>query len=218
MNYFLQFISVLVTYCSIDYLLGDLYKGKYYLIHFINNIFITYYTFLDVIYTFTEFNNNYQNCIINYSPTVITFSLHLYHTIIYYKKLQFDDWLHHILMCCVALPLTLLFNPGYLLGYSLFFLTGLPGGINYLLLFLTRNKIITRMTQKTINTSLNLWIRLPGCISHTTITLLYLINNFHDFYLYEMCLIMLITSIVFWNGIYFMNQVVQNYAICKLQE
>ena len=73
-------------------------------------------------------------------------------------------------MCGVALPMGLTMNSGPLLNYSLFFLTGLPGGINYILLFLSRNKCMERLTQKRINNSLNLWIRAPGCISHSTLS------------------------------------------------
>ena len=46
-----------------------------------------------------------------------------------------------------------------LLNHSLFFLTGLPGGINYINLFLTRNRCMQRLTQKRVNNSLNLWIK-----------------------------------------------------------
>ena len=53
----------------------------------------------------------------------------------YYNKLKFDDYLHHGLMVFVALPLGIYLNSGSLLDHGYFYLTGPPGGINYLLLF-----------------------------------------------------------------------------------
>ena len=43
---------------------------------------------------------------------------------------------HHILMIGIALPIGWFVDSKSLLGYSLFFTTGLPGGIDYFLLFL----------------------------------------------------------------------------------
>jgi len=54
--------------------------------------------------------------------------------------------LHHILMILVALPISFLAKTGSLLGHSLFYTTGLPGGIDYLMLVLVRNGIINKLT------------------------------------------------------------------------
>ena len=74
-------------------------------------------------------------------------------------------------MVFLALPLGIVSNSGFLLGYSLFFLTGIPGCIDYLLLFLTRNNFIEKITEKRINNYVNLWIRCPGCVSHTALSI-----------------------------------------------
>jgi len=202
----------LFIFILLDKLLGKRIEGKYYLIHFICNSYIVYLTLPDVIYTYKHFTDAFWYPV-NYNAAAATFALHFYHIVLYFKKLRFDDWLHHIVMVLCALPLAVMTKGGSLLGHSLFYLTGLPGGIDYLLLALVRNKIIPKITEKRINNYLNLWIRCPGCIAHSTLTIIgYNMNMQYDtsyFFLYSS---MLTGLMVFWNGIYFMNQVVVNYA------
>ena len=71
-----------------------------------------------------------------------------------------------------------------------------------------------RLTQKRINKSLNLWIRAPGCISHSALSLV-VYNNHNELIEYEKYLILFAIFLTFWNGIYFMEQVVSNYAVQK---
>ena len=197
-----------------DFMLGNKIQGKYYLIHSINNMIIVYLTLPALIHTYTNFGNFYEYKD-NLNSVILTYSLHIYHIIVYFKKLRFDDWLHHILMCGVALPLAFLSNGGSLLGHSLFFLTGLPGGIDYFLMFLNRNNFLERITEKKINSYLNLWLRCPGCIAHSTLSIIAfnMFQNILAISWFQVLACWGTTIIVYWNGIYFMNQVVENYAL-----
>lgn len=208
---FLHFISFFGFYTGIDKLIGKKYEGKYYLIHGIHNGLIVYLTLNDVILTFTDFNNILTKNV-SIVPSILTYSLHVYHIAVYYKKFQYDDWLHHILMGA-ALVAAHQIDSGRLINYSLFFTTGLPGLIDYLLLFLVRNNKIESIVEKQINNYINLWIRCPGCISHSVLTLL-VYNVYKQTVLsgYSHEIGYLFTSIItYWNGIYFMNKVVVNY-------
>jgi hypothetical protein len=132
----------------------------------------------------------------------------------YFTKLKFDDWLHHILMVVICLPLSEYSNCLIMTNHCLFFLSGFPGGINYLLLSLQRNELITKYTQKYYNNILNLWIRLPGCIiSYTTGLIIFNMNmtNFTIQYLIQL----FIGFCIMWNGIYFMEQVHRNFILYK---
>jgi hypothetical protein len=205
-------ILIILTMIITDFILdkGFNLKGNYYLIHTINNFIVVYYTFNDVIKCFTHFDHiltyNYSNI-----PSITTYCLHFYHFIYYFKSLRFDDYLHHILMVGFCLPVGNYIQSGLLLNYSLFFLTGLPGGIDYFLLFLNRNNLISKYTEKTINSYLNLWIRLPGCISQSTITLIMYNKNKDLYSIHIKILILMVVVLVSWNGIYFMNQVIRNH-------
>lgn len=210
--YVLCFLLYLFMFIVSDKILGDKVEGKYYLIHFINNLFVAFYTYPNVIQSFLDLFN-FFNYITNPQTIIITVALHLYHVIVYFNKLRFDDWLHHILMIVIVIPISVCMNVGCLLGLGLFFITGLPGGIDYLLLFLVRNKIIDKLLEKKINTYLNIWIRCPGCIIHSTMSTMVLIRIADKISYPSIIGGICCISIIFWNGIYFMNQVVQNYAV-----
>lgn len=194
--------------CLLDSLFNTIkLNGVYYLNHFIVNSIITYYTINDVINSFIDFDN-IRNYPLNYISMNLIYSLHFYHIIMYYNKFKFDDWLHHILMIFICLPVAALVDCGTLYGYSMFFICGLPGGINYLLLFLQRNNMISRLTQKKFNKYLNLLIRQPGVISHFTLSIL-TIKNFDIYYL---VLNLIPSLLVLWNGVYYMDMVMYDYV------
>ena len=187
-------------------------KGTYYFNHFIANIFIMYYSLPELWYCYSDFN--YALTLpTNYNAIEFIFSIHFYHIIYYFNKLRFDDWLHHILMIFVVLPLALKVNNGAILSHSAFFLTGLPGGIDYFLLFLSRNGIIEKKIEKRVNKHLNLWVRCPGCIASSTLIYQNFGHNYNDIYSQEGFYTILICLIIYWNGIYFMEQVINDYII-----
>lgn len=205
------FFSFFGFYVGLDALMGNKYEGKYYFIHALNNALIVYLTYGDLVLTFTEFDSVLVNHI-NILPSIVTYSLHIYHTFVYYHKFKFDDWLHHILMGA-ALFTAHQFRTGRLINYSLFFTTGLPGMIDYFLLFLVKNNKMKSLSEKKINSWINLWIRSPGCVSHAVLTLLVyniysktLLNSAFEKFGY------IFTAVItFWNGIYFMNKVIISY-------
>jgi hypothetical protein len=184
------------------------FQNPYYAIHAAHNALIVLLTAPDIWLTFTQFNNLglYQP---NWTAAYLCFALHFYHIWVYYRSFRFDDWLHHGLMIGVALPLGLSIPSSTLLGFSLFFTTGLPGGIDYALLFGVRNGWIERLTEKRVNKELNVWIRSPGCIAHATLSLLFLCNYTQHMNAFAN---LLTTTLIFWNGQYFMQQVVTDYA------
>jgi len=220
-----MYLLILLMTCS--YIISDILmekiklEGRYYMNHFICNAIIVYYTSQYMISSYRDTliyplipNASYNNLYVAYSTV---YSIHLYHIIWYFKKLRFDDWLHHIMMTCIALPLTSLVNCTNLIAHCLFFITGLPGGMDYILLFLIRNNICDKMIEKKINRLINLWIRCPGCISNVTLVL-YNLLKWHDLMTYtELYSSIIIMMTVYWNGIYFMEQVIADYAILKYQ-
>jgi hypothetical protein len=208
----LHFISFFGLYVGLDQLIGKKYEGKYYLIHGVNNALIVYLTFGDIVSTFSDFNNILTTNV-STLPSIITYSLHAYHIAVYYKKFTFDDWLHHMLMGAALTAAHQLDSGRRLINYSLFFTTGLPGMIDYFLLFLVKNNKMESIDEKKINNYINLWLRSPGCISHATITFLVYIIHKETLLagrLYQLGYLFT-SSMTYWNGIYFMNKVVISY-------
>jgi hypothetical protein len=193
-------------------------QSVYYFLHAVHNGFIVYYTWPDVYKTLTDFNS-VASVEPNYFALELVFALHFYHIALYYSKFRFDDWLHHVLMIGVALPIGGVLPSGTLLGFSLFFTTGLPGGIDYFLLFLTRNNWLRRETEKRINSWLAVWIRSPGCTAHAALTTAFLsIQKPSDAYPWYFSTLGYVTALLnYWNGQYFMDQVVQDAAIVTAQ-
>lgn len=193
--------DIILTLCNIE--------GRYYLNHFIGNMIIVYITLPYMINSYTDIiiDGNMNNA------TSIVYSIHIYHMIWYYNKLRYDDWLHHLVMVGIALPLTYFVSENNLIGHCLFFTTGLPGGIDYFMLFLIRNNMMNRITEKNINRLINLWIRCPGCISNVTLVLYNIIKYYNTITNTMLLSSLIIMGTVYWNGIYFMEQVVVNYAL-----
>lgn len=205
----LLFLSAFPVFCALDYFLTYLnVQGVYYGLHAIHNAAIVYLTATDVWTSLTQFDSIAATPV-NFDAIQLVFALHLYHIAMYYEKFRVDDWLHHGLMIGVALPMGSLLPSGSLLGYSLFFTTGLPGGIDYTILFLQRNGYISKNLQKRVNTYINVWLRSPGCVSMATLTLAHISVQ------KDPSLTYVIGSYVeallnYWNGQYFMEQVVYN--------
>lgn len=211
-------ISILFSvFCLLDISLTRYIKldGAYYLLHSIHNGAIVYLTTSDVYISLFDYNN-----ILNTSKNMLAldcvFALHLYHLALYWRKFRADDWLHHILMIVIALPIGGYVDSKSLLGYSLFFTTGLPGGIDYFLLFLTRNNFLDKTYEKHINSWLNTWIRSPGCISHATLSLILTTTECVKFST-TWWLGIIASILTFWNGQYFMRQIVENNAIVNVK-
>jgi len=183
------------------------FEKPYYAVHAIHNALIVYNTAPDVYYSLTEFSNldPYPT---NQTAIQLCLALHLYHFLLYWRSFCFTDWLHHGLMIGIALPIGCWLEAHTFMGMSLFFTTGLPGGIDYILLFASRNGYVQKETQKRVNTFLNVWIRSPGCIAMATLSAVYILAREGD-----LKAIALLPSILnYWNGQYFMEQVVRDSA------
>jgi hypothetical protein len=187
------------------------FQKPYYAVHAFHNALIVATTGSDVIATFTDLHNLHIYPT-NWLAVQLCLALHLYHCAIYWKSFRFDDWLHHGLMIGVAIPLGCIANAHTLFGFSLFFTTGLPGGIDYILLFSARNGWIHKNTEKRINAFLHVWIRSPGCVAMAALSLALLFSqpplfSRVDWLAYIPCLL------TYWNGQYFMEQVIMDAAL-----
>lgn len=189
------------------------FQGVYYAIHSFHNLLMILETYQDVYRTLFQFAALpvFET---NQGAIELCFSLHLYHLLLYWKKFRKDDWLHHGLMIGLALPLGMLVPAGPLMGYNLFFTTGLPGCIDYAALFLVRNGWLDRLAEKQLNTELNVWIRSPGCMSHATYVLAS-VGLFPGHWMQKV-VSLIPAGLTFWNGQYFMKQVVADYSVQNL--
>jgi len=207
-----MFILCIAGFSLLDKLM-DLFKveGRYYANHALANAAIVSLTAKNVVDCYLmNFSATSEDV---YAPKAIVYGLHFYHMLMYHKKMRFDDWLHHGLMVGVALPLTELVPASTILGHSMFFINGLPGMIDYSLLFLNRNHLISKYTEKKVNWLLNTWIRCPGCVMTTGFIIMNIGMNYDVMTIQQKMASFAMAGCVYWNGVYFMDQVVRDYAL-----
>tara|TARA_B100000242_G_scaffold294186_1_gene275335 strand:+ start:1537 stop:2352 length:816 start_codon:yes stop_codon:yes gene_type:complete len=198
-----------LSFILIDKILTKMVNKPYYLLHSIANWGIVYYTYPIVRDTYLNLSNtfNLSNNPISYQ---ICSALHIYHIIRY--KMNKEDIKHHIpTLLVLSIPL---FNISQspLVSHIAFFLCGLPGAIDYILLFLSRNNIIHRLTEKKWNVYLNLYVRCPGSILNSAIAfqLVQQKPNMSNFY--KLCYFG-VASFSFWNGTYYLRNVIADYHL-----
>jgi len=178
---------------------------RWFILHIITNFFVCLFTFNDVIDILQnpslENNESYM-----VSKNVV-FVLHFYHMVMF-SNLQLIDWMHHVIMMLILLtpyyyPVSTLSN------YLLFFLNGLPGGLDYLMLVLLAYNKIDKLTEKKVNSYLNAYLRGPGIVIGTYIAYLNYFNRLSD------TNVLILSFSLFgmmWNAQYFTYRVVYNYS------
>lgn len=201
--------ALMATFAAMDRVLHALrFQRPYYAVHVLHNAVVTALTWPDLVTTVTRLAD-IQRLPLNWDAIYLVYALHFYHTALYWRSFRFDDWLHHALMIGVALPLGCFVPAGPLMGFSLFFTTGLPGGIGYAALWAERNGWLSRLHEKRISQLMNVWIRAPGCVAQAALTLAVTLSSpltSVSAFLWWVGIVEALLNA--WNGIYFMEQVV----------
>ena len=208
--------ALIATFASLDRVMASLrLQRPYYAVHVIHNVAVTVLTWPDLVSSVSRFHE-IQSMPLNWDAIYLVYALHGYHTALYWRSFRFDDWLHHILMIGVALPLGGLVPAGPLMGFSLFFTTGLPGGIGYAALWLERNGWLSRLREKQVSQAVNVWIRAPGCVAQAALTLAMTFSSPLSSIGGVLWWVGIVEAILnAWNGLYFMEQVVVAAALAK---
>ena len=84
--------------------------------------------------------------------------VHVYHMLAF--KLSGPEYFHHLLFIPTLGFPGQLFDWGAMGNFQAFFISGLPGGIDYYLLSVGYD----RLEQKHISANLNIWCRMPGLL------------------------------------------------------
>jgi hypothetical protein len=184
------------------------FNTTYFLLHFIVNCINTY-LLIPLIYNIIYdpigkyiLMDNWNKLDIIY-PMII--GLHTFHLVHNISKIYYDEIIHHILTHIFWYFISYTDNPFYIA--PIIAMSGIPGGITYLLLFINKYNLISRITEKKISMYLNIWLRAPMCIIFAT--LLY-IQGCNNNIFYE-TLFMVLFIIV--NGIHFMHNITESYYI-----
>jgi len=142
-------------------------------------------------------------------PMYIVGAVHLYHTIAF-EDLSVGDWVHHILFAGTIVPMGLTFNGGPGTSLIAFFISGLPGGIDYVMLALTKHKLMEANTEKRLNARVNVWLRAPGTVLVVFCYYVSFVYGERKVGIAETTAAVVAMILVFMNGQYYMQRVVGN--------
>ena len=142
-------------------------------------------------------------------PVYMIAALHIYHLIAFSTDER--DWFHHILFVGTLCPVGCLWKIGPIKNLLSFLICGLPGGLDYVLLFLVKHNMIHKLTEKKWNARINVWMRSPGCFS--CVAVIYMVLRYDtDSICHEgnPLIGFAIALLVLFNGQYYMQVVVGN--------
>ncbi len=203
--------SILFIYTSdkfLCYIFND--KAKWFQLHFLINMLISYYTINDTISIIID-PDNVQYPITNYEGGALSLSLHVYHALFF--KLTTIDIYHHVGSVLFAIPINIIYNKRTNSMFY-FFLTGIPGGLDYLCLTLVKHNKMNYITQKSFSSKQNTFIRMPGGIICCYL-IFYSMRYLHTYGEYISAFLLLI--IVFLNVTIFGQMAIENYAVRKYE-
>ncbi len=142
-------------------------------------------------------------------PLTIINSIHCYHMVGGFGLSSADYFHHGMFIPTLGFP-GQIFAFGAGANWQAFFISGLPGGIDYFVLGLIRVGLSDKMFEKRLSANLNVWLRNPGILSATMIlyqSLVYgLVSAPWPVWLLQLVLPP-------YNAMYYCKQSVANYAV-----
>lgn len=178
----------------------------WFLLHFVGNMYVVYVSLERIALILKQ--PIYE--IVNYTPyfdsLIVICAMHLYHTLFF--KLTGEDIFHHISFPCVAGILSIYSTFGSYMALHSFAISGFPGGMVYLALFLENIGLISKETRQNIAVFMHVWIRAPILAFINFKSLLHFFESQKTPFNY-FCLIFESYSCIF-NGMFYMEQVVRS--------
>ena len=191
---------------------------RWYFIHSIGNAVISVLSLSDMLkvtkYPIGSFSGGTAggSSLTNYRsyPIIVMSSMHLYHIVAYWRSMAPIDWIHHLLSGGVVGTACTFYVRGPVVNHGLFFMCGLPGMIDYIMLVMSDFGLIDRMTEKRINSDINVWIRAPGILFNCFVAWVCYIHD--PTFKYNVPVSLGIFFLNIWNALYFAQRVVHNYG------
>jgi hypothetical protein len=151
----------------------DGFKNPFFAIHAAHNAMLAYLTADDVYATITRFPIQTTHM----DPIRWCVALHVYYILCYWRTFFLDEWLHHALILGVAIPLRIVYPFHTLMGYFIWFNSGVTGCIDYGLYFGVSNDWITHHTELRIRRFLTKWVRHPGFLAYAMLASMLVLQN-----------------------------------------
>ena len=201
-------------------LIASRFKKPYFALHVMHNAAIIYFSIGDALSALKDplnankcggkYNDVFNGCA-SYMPLLINLSLHLYHPIAF-GPLKPIDWIHHIPnYICTMLSFSFYWNGN--LNLSVFALTGLPGGVDYVLLVCVGQGWQSRYSYKRWSARINVWLRAPLACATAYIGLASLAHQWAGTSWGQVAVTLLLNGHSLWNGPFFMRNTVEAFVV-----
>eukprot|EP00937_MAST-01D_sp_MAST-1D-sp2_P007311 g7311.t1 len=199
--------------------------ARWFLLHSFANLWVVVLGAPDMIYSFwrpleamsTEYcvklNGDGYPFACSDWPKAIIVALHTYHALAF--RLSSEDIFHHLLFVPVIAGFGFLQQWGSAENVLAFFISGLPGGIDYLLLGLVKMGVVHPILEKRWNCSINTWLRAPGINLFCVLALCAWCNPAPNADPPAAWCFLPVVVLSFFNGQYYAQRVVGNYYIKK---
>lgn len=196
--------SIVIFHVFCKYLCKLNQLSSWYIIHAVVNFYITILCCEQIKYLLNDPIKELLNPVGYYDTTIIVAILHIYHLLFF--KCTKTDIFHHLFFVTIGSFVVFVFNNGRFVALSHFFICGLPGGIDYIILFLYEFNYVEKITRLNIATYINVWIRAPGLCMVATFAIIKFIYSKQDLF----CIIELLLQIIitYGNGQFYMKEVV----------
>lgn len=186
-------------------------KARWFGLHTIANLWISALCLPDCWFLVSDPITALTTRSCNHWPTALVFSVHVYH-VAFFRNLYFIDWLHHILMVVVGAPLLITGEMGPLMNFNNFFMCGLPGGLDYAMLYAVKHAWMSPLHEKRLNRVINVWFRAPPLVGVSVMVYIQLYLQTGVSVWVKGIRVFLI-CLGAWNGLFFMERVVGNYHV-----
>lgn len=180
-------------------------SARWYKLHLVANFVTCLFSAYDFVRVWANpIASDFEGSLV---PANIIFALHFYHMFMF-NDLVAIDWIHHSVMMFLLNFTFWCYHP-IITNMILFMTSGLPGGIDYLLLICYKAGYIRKITEKQINSMLNVWIRSPGILISTYIVY---IQKYYGIIHFSWWVVWVIIAGLYWNAQYFTKRVVYNWG------
>eukprot|EP01129_Flabellula_baltica_P000791 TRINITY_DN10743_c0_g1_i1.p1 TRINITY_DN10743_c0_g1~~TRINITY_DN10743_c0_g1_i1.p1 ORF type:complete len:234 (-),score=31.69 TRINITY_DN10743_c0_g1_i1:22-702(-) len=198
--------ALLVVIFIFDYLFTWNSQARWFILHAVFNFLGVIFGFPDLVVALLNPVEAMQEPCYTKMPLFIIAAIHLYHIIAF--EMRAEDWFHHIVFVGGICSFGFIGRWGHVENTFSFFLSGFPGGMDYIMLALVKYGKMDPLTEKNWNARINVWIRGPGCCIASYC--LFVSYRYSEQPFWHPIGVIIMMLMVFVNGQYYMQQVVGN--------
>ena len=189
-------------------------KTRWFALHAIANGIIAVSSLPDVTQVLGSPFCSMLNPMQSWVPSHTAVAVHSYHFLAF-TKIRLDDLMHLIVFVGLLNVPNFLLSAGSITNLVMFFMTGLPGGLTYLMLVLVKLGVMASIREKEISADINTYLRSPALVYCGTSMLASAVQGASRPPIWIVFVCGLVTI---FNGIYYGRMAQDNYTENRVQQ